>query len=89
MARRPVDLDRLFLGRHAVFSLSRAAQLYPGGDSRNRARFRRWGIVYFVDGTAVVRWSDILDKTAQADAATDSDGAPSVVALPRVKLIPL
>lgn len=84
------DVARNALGRAAVLSLHRAAELAPIRDSEAAAAMRANGLVHHWNGRAVVVWGDVIDAV-KAGLFSD-DPAPHdhcTVDLPRVKLDPI
>jgi len=55
-----IDADRLALGDAALLSVSRAAELLPGRDSKNRKLIEDAGLVRRLGagGVRCVRWGD-------------------------------
>ncbi len=78
------DSARLVQGGDALFSLNRAAELIPVGDTEARRWLEARGLVRHVNGRPCVRWRDVLE--ALDDSSPTPALAPKRAPLPRVKL---
>lgn len=78
------DSARLIQGEAAVFSLNRAAELLPLGDTDARAWLEARGLVRHVNDRPVVRWRDVLE--ALGDGAPVQPAPERREPLPRVRL---
>lgn len=56
-----MEQSREALGRDAVFSVRRAAELLPVRDAKGRKWLREKGLIRLIDGQEVVIWGDVLD----------------------------
>ena len=65
-----VGQAREALGRDAVFSVRRAAELLPVRDSNARKWIRDKGLIRLIEGQEVVIWGDVLDALSVAQPAT-------------------
>ena len=82
-----IDADHVALGRAAVFSVSRAAELLPIRDCEARAWLRDRGLIRDLVGRSVVVWGDVLDAL-EDDRPNRPRTSPRTrrFALPRNKL---
>lgn len=81
-----VGADRLALGRAAVLSVGRAAELLPIGEERARRWLMEQGLVRELAGRFVVVWGDVLDGLGSEGKAEPKRTAPKKLhTLPRHK----
>lgn len=85
------DVERLFQGRAATFSVRRAAELLPGDDKRNRAWLRsQAGLIRkAANGEDFVIWGEVLDRHPTKDSNEESEARSKpkrTGGLPRVSL---
>jgi hypothetical protein len=64
---------RTALGDAAVFSLNKAAELLPIGDSEARAWLKESGLVRSVNGRPVVLWRDVLSAISRSPIWTGKE----------------
>lgn|GEM_PF-5428576 len=74
-----VKTARLALGRAAILTLSRAAELMPGRDADNRAAIEAAGIAKRVSATSkrVVVWGDVIDCVLEAEGEAAATPVPT------------
>lgn len=82
-----LDHDRLIVSPGALLTVQRTVELIPvGTHAERRAWLREHGLVRYIAGRPVVRWSDVLDALGSGNKPVEPRPRAAGSVLPRVKL---